>query len=64
MLEEDDTLATEAASDEDQDGTGLKALAELGGTQSLADLYAHKSNVRFEFRKFHLFRDPNNRRQC
>ena len=46
MLEEDDTLATETASEEDQDGTGLEALADLGGTQSLADLYAHK-NVRY-----------------
>lgn len=40
MLEEDDTLATEAASEEDQNGTGLEALADLGGTQRLADLYA------------------------
>lgn len=61
MLEEDDTLATEAASEEDQDGTGLEALAELSGTQRLADLYAHKSNVRFKFPKFHLFRNFNNR---
>lgn len=46
MLEEDDTLATEAASEEDQNGTGLEALAELSGTQSLANLYAqiHVSN--------------------
>ena len=40
VLEENDTLTTEAAGEEDQNGTGLKALAELGGTQSLADLYA------------------------
>jgi hypothetical protein len=39
VLEEDDTLATEATSEEDQDGTGLEALADLGGTQSLANLY-------------------------
>lgn len=39
VLEENDTLATEAASEEDQDGTGLEALAQLGGTDSLADLY-------------------------
>ena len=37
MLEEDDTLATEATGEEDQDGTGLEALPELGGTESLAD---------------------------
>lgn len=40
VLEEDDTLAAEAASEEDQNGTGLEALADLGGTQRLADLYA------------------------
>lgn len=40
VLEEDDTLATETASEQDQDGTGLEALADLGGTQRLADLYA------------------------
>lgn len=40
VLEKNDTLATEAASEEDQDGTGLEALTELGGTQSLADLCA------------------------
>lgn len=61
VLEEDDTLATEATSEEDQDGTGLEALAELGGTQSLADLYAHKSHVRFEFSNFRLFRASENR---
>lgn len=38
VLEEDDTLATEAASEEDQDGTGLEALADLSGTNRLADL--------------------------
>lgn len=39
VLEEDDTLAAEAASEEDQDGTGLEALANLSGTQRLANLY-------------------------
>lgn len=39
VLEEDDTLAAEATSEEDQDGTGLEALADLSGTQSLANLY-------------------------
>lgn len=38
VLEENDTLSTEATGEEDQDGTGLKALADLGGTDSLADL--------------------------
>lgn len=38
VLEEDDTLATEAASEENQNGTGLEALADLSGTQRLADL--------------------------
>lgn len=61
MLEEDDTLATEAASEEDQDGTGLEALAELGRTNSLADLYAHKSDVRFRFPEFRMIRDSNDR---
>jgi hypothetical protein len=37
-LEEDDTLAAETASEEDQDGAGNEGLADLGGTQSLADL--------------------------
>lgn len=39
VLEEDDTLATEAASKENQNGTGLKALANLSGAQRLANLY-------------------------
>lgn len=38
VLEEDDTLATEAASEEDQDGTGLESLADLGGADRLANL--------------------------
>jgi hypothetical protein len=38
VLEEDDTLATEAASEEDQDGTGLEGLADLSGADRLADL--------------------------
>ena len=42
VLEENDTLATEAASEEDQDGTRLEALADLGGTNRLADLQSHK----------------------
>lgn len=40
VLEQDDTLAAEAASQEDQDGTGLEGLADLSGTQSLANLYS------------------------
>ena len=38
VLEENDTLAAETASEEDQDGAGNEGLADLGGTQSLADL--------------------------
>lgn len=38
VLEEDDPAATETAGKEDQDGAGLEALADLGGTQSLANL--------------------------
>lgn len=38
VLEENDALATEAAGKEDEDSTGLKAFANLGGTSSLADL--------------------------
>ena len=45
MLEEDDTLATEAAGKEDQNGTGLEALPDLGGTKSLADLLATKQSM-------------------
>ena len=37
-LEEDDTLATETASEEDQDGAGNEGLADLSGTQGLANL--------------------------
>lgn len=37
-LEEDDALATEAAGEEDQDGTGLKGLSGSPGTDGLADL--------------------------
>lgn len=39
VLEENNTLATEATGEEDQDSTGLEALPELGGTNSLADLF-------------------------
>lgn len=42
VLEEDDTLATEAAGEENQNGTGLEALADLGGTNRLADLFDKK----------------------
>jgi hypothetical protein len=38
VLEEDNTLATETASEEDQDSTGLEGLADLGGADSLANL--------------------------
>jgi hypothetical protein len=56
VLEEDDTLATEAASEEDQNGTGLEALAELSGTQSLANLYAqsHVSNSVHDLLRFRI----------
>jgi hypothetical protein len=37
-LEEDDPLAAETASEEDQDGAGNEGLADLSGTQSLANL--------------------------
>ena len=40
MLKEDDTLATEATGEEDQDGTGLEAVPDLSGTKGLAGLYA------------------------
>ena len=39
MLEENDTLAAETTGKEDQDGTGLEALADLSGTDSLANLF-------------------------
>lgn len=38
VLQEDDALATEAASEEDQDGTGLEGLARRPGAGGLADL--------------------------
>lgn len=38
VLEEDDTLATEATGEEDQNGTGLEAFPELGRTDGLANL--------------------------
>ncbi|GMF72767.1 unnamed protein product [Aspergillus oryzae] len=44
VLEEDNTLATEATGEEDQDSTGLEAFPELGGTNSLADLFEKKNN--------------------
>lgn len=37
-LEEDNTLAAETASEEDQDGTGLEGLARSPSTDGLADL--------------------------
>lgn len=45
VLEEDDTLAAEATGEEDQNRTGLEALADLGGTNRLADLntWKHRS---------------------
>ena len=47
MLEENDTLAAETTGKEDQDGTGLEALADLSGTDSLANLFlTQKSTVR------------------
>lgn len=36
LLEEDDTLATEAAGEEDEDGSGGDGRAELGGAERLA----------------------------
>lgn len=44
MLKEDDTLATEATGEEDQDGTGLEAVPDLSGTNRLAGLYATEKN--------------------
>lgn len=38
-LEEDNALAAETASEEDQDGTGLEGLAGSPGTDRLANLY-------------------------
>jgi hypothetical protein len=38
LLEEDDTLASEAASKENEDGTGLERLAVLGWSDGLACL--------------------------
>lgn len=38
-LEEDDTLAAEAAGQQDQDGTGLQGGAGLPGADGLADLF-------------------------
>ena len=38
-LEEDDTLATEATGEEDQDGAGLERLARSPGADGLADLW-------------------------
>lgn len=46
VLQEDNTLAAEATGEEDQNGTGLQALTELGGTDSLADLDCWKTHVR------------------
>ena len=45
VLEEDNALATEATGKEDEDGTGLEALADLGGTDSLADLFVQKKTM-------------------
>jgi hypothetical protein len=42
VLEENDTLATEATGEEDQDSTGLEALPDLSGADSLADLDCSK----------------------
>lgn len=38
VLEEDNTLAAETSSEEDQNSTGLETFPELGRTDSLADL--------------------------
>ena len=38
MLKEDDTLAAEATSEEDEDGTRLESLAVGGGTDCFAGL--------------------------
>lgn len=46
VLEEDDALAAEAASEEDEDGTGLEGGTRLGGTDGLADL-RKSGNVSF-----------------
>jgi hypothetical protein len=39
VLEENNALATETTSEENQDGTRLEALTGLGGADGLADLY-------------------------
>lgn len=43
VLEEHNPLTAEAASEEDQDGARLEALADLGRADGLADLYHTKS---------------------
>lgn len=67
VLEEDNTLATEAAGEEDENRTGLEALTELGGTESLADLFARKkrNDIRlehnlFQFRPFNKYSHDKN----
>lgn len=43
VLQEDDALATETASEEDQDGAGLEGLARLPSAGGLADLCGRSS---------------------
>jgi hypothetical protein len=41
VLEEDNPLAPETTSEEDQDSTRLEAFPRLGRVDSLADLFKH-----------------------
>jgi hypothetical protein len=47
MLEDDDTLATEATSKEDNDGTGLERLADLRRADGLAGLESQLAQLQF-----------------
>lgn len=47
VLKEDDTLATEAAGQEDQDSTGLEAIPDLRWADGLANLLWEKHMLEF-----------------
>lgn len=47
VLEEDDTLATEATGEEDQNGTRLERLADLGWADGLASLWQQMISMLF-----------------
>lgn len=58
-LQEDDTLAAETASEQDQDGAGLQRLAGLPAADGLADLFVRKVNVSYccaHFRNVDIYR--------